>query len=243
MSKIHSATDIETKPLQYDEAGHHGSTKDHAPKEHRKSRLTRLVSAGDLCLAFSIIFFPMLAVPFVLLGLVTWGKVDFPNNGTEALPIDDPVPTGNYYTVVSSGKFALISSWASTVVGNVSAPFLILFSFFIARSLAQRQESHVGMSTGDEGHNMSPESQIRQILHSRTFAKLWRWIRSLLPWGSRKFTADGATFVAIVGLGLTLLFTYVDFHAKSARESELLIADRALVIVGGMTLTSVESWS
>ena len=166
----------------------------------KKEEASAPISSAKVCLAFSLAFFPILAIPTLLLVLVTVGKVPHvTNNGTDALNIVNTAPSGNYYTTagVSAGQFALVASWASTIMGNISAPFLILFSFLIARSMSRRKED--GMDTGSK-------ERIREILHSRSYMRLWKWIRTLLPW-KNKTKVDEASYITIAGFGFTLLYT------------------------------------
>ena len=187
--------------------------------EAKKGRLQQIVSTivsiivstGGLCLAFSLVFFPMLAVTFVLLGLVTWAKVDFPNPRDANLTVSNQPPTSSYYTLISPGKFALVSSWASTVVGSASAPFLTLFSFLIARSLVRRLGRLVELN---EGHKDNEPDliqiqqllhEIQQLLHARNYMKLCRWTKKWLSWRGHKLASDEAAIIAVGGVGLALL--------------------------------------
>lgn len=192
----------------------------HASKASRKGRpnvkkqsnapktLSAPVSIWGLCLMFNLVFLSMLTIPFVLLGLVTWEPVHFKSNGTSRLPVYNAAPpTGHYYTGVSPAKFALVSSWASTLVGNISSPFLILFSFLIARSLIPKAGSDGAFRVADDRHNMDQEHRVRELLHSRTYKKVWNWMKNSFLWGSHRSTVSGGICVAIVGVGFTLLFS------------------------------------
>lgn len=180
--------------------------------EGKNNALGDIISPSGLVLLFCLVFLPMLAIPFVLLGLVTWEKQDFPNNSTPGfsapgLQIPNSVPSDSYYTHVSVGKFALVSSWASTIEGHISAPFLILFSFLVAWSLSPQRSGHQLLDRGTEPSDENYEKQIREVLHSRTHAKLWRLFRQ---WYVELFDPSKrheATIVAILGVSLTLMNT------------------------------------
>ena len=126
----------------------------------------------------------------------------------EELPILQPAPTFNYYTQVSPSEFALVASWASTIVGNVSAPLLILFSFVIARSIWRRQRAANMTQDPDEEETVADtEQRIRELLHSRTYMKLWKWFKATVHWSNRNVLKDEALLAAIGGLSITLLFS------------------------------------
>ena len=165
-----------------------------------KERTTTPLSGAKVCLAFSLAFFPMLTIPALLLALVTVGKVPhFTSEGTETLTTFNAAPSGNYYvtTGISAGKFALVASWASTIMSNISAPFLILFSFLIARSMSRMEEY---------GTDRKSKERIREILHSRSYIRLLKWIRTILPWNNEE-RIDQASYVTIAGFGFTLVYT------------------------------------
>ena len=184
----------------------HSYPKTEADNRDGKKNLGQPVSVAGLSLMFTVLFIPMLAIPLLLLGLVLWDYVKFTNEEDQILPSLNGAPSYNWYTLVSPSQFALVSSWASTIIGNVSAPFLILFSFLVARPLARASEDDYsdGVSSG---RREDLESRIREILHSRTYMKLWKWIKSFIP-GSSKAISDEATLVAILGVGISLLFAY-----------------------------------
>ena len=165
------------------------------------------ISGASLFLGFLILFLPMFAVPWLLLGLVAWEKVNFPSSSNTVLPYDSLPPTGNYYTMVSAGKFSLVASWASTFVGNISALFLILFSFIIARSLIRGKDAVFNQSDRQDGFGNDKEERIREMLQSRSYMKLWQWFRGSIQIGSNRRKTDKAIFVAIAGLACTFLFT------------------------------------
>ena len=177
---------------------------DHTEKEHGEGGV---LSIRGMLLMFTVLFLPMLAIPFILLGLVAWDKVEFPTNTIPGLPIDGPVPTDSYYTLVSAGKFDLVGSWASTLVGNISALFIILFSFLIARSLVRKYADDQGRLQVNNDEYMESEGHIRELLGARTYMKLWEWAKSFLPGDKKRSLSDQAGFVAVAGIGIALFFT------------------------------------
>ena len=202
----------------------HESIEGHGSMEHstllrvsggkHERNTTKPVTTWGLTLMFSLSFFPMLSVPLVLLLLVLAEKDNFSTVGTIDLPINDTALPSNYYTEVTPAKFALVSScklifssklpWSmkliqwlwgvSTAVRWVSSPFLLLFSFLIARFLVQ-QSTH------------ESEYQVREVLHSCSYNKLIKWIPKLAGQNKRGPKPDKATIAAIIGLVVTLVNT------------------------------------
>lgn len=93
-----------------------------------------------IVLAFFLLLIPLLGISLVLVIFVFYKEFHdiFPNKGTDTLPTPYPNVTRDaYYTNISIGKVTLASSWASTAVQFVLAPFMFLFSFVVAREFSQ----------------------------------------------------------------------------------------------------------
>ena len=185
------------------ETDHQSAEKPSQETEAEKDIPRHTISALTLALLFCVLFLPMLTIPFVLLGLVSWRRVNFVPNGTADLPVSDLPPSSYYYTEVSPAKFALVSSWASTVEGHITAPFLILFSFFIAWTM--RRAAEKGGSYELNNQSLAVR-RVRTLLQSRSLQKLWNFLKAFLPWRTNRAKPDGATVVAISGLAFTLVF-------------------------------------
>ena len=117
----------------------------------------RLENAGrkrELLIAFAFIFVPMAAVAFTLIAFVYYEKdrVRFnrESNGTPQLPAFPVPPANAYYTKLLIGGFLLVSSWGSTAAGIVFAPFMLLFSFVVARELVKRYDPDIPTTKQDE---------------------------------------------------------------------------------------------
>ena len=106
------------------------------------ARLDEAARKRELLIAFAFIFVPMSVIAFVLIAFVYYEKdrVHFnrEGNGTPELPAFPIPPANAYYTTIGIGGFLLVSSWASTAAGVIFAPFMLLFSFVVARQLTRQ---------------------------------------------------------------------------------------------------------
>ena len=144
---------LDKKPLHS-----HSEVSDHASDPPKLGDTgNRLEKAGrkrELLIAFAFIFVPMAAVAFTLIAFVYYEKdrVHFnrANNGTPELPAFPVPPSNAYYTKLLIGGFLLVSSWGSTAAGIVFAPFMLLFSFVVARELVRRYDPDTPTTKQDE---------------------------------------------------------------------------------------------
>lgn len=107
-------------------------------KDNPIPQVTERARSWDLLLTFAMLFVPMLGIALILLAFVfyTHKRVKFRDNGTAALPVNLAfVSNRSYYTSIGATKFVLVSSWASTASQFVIPPFMLLFSFFVAREI------------------------------------------------------------------------------------------------------------
>ena len=88
----------------------------------------------------------MLVIAAVLLAFVfDPNKREKLQQGTtiQELPTRDQLPADAYYTTVRTGKFLLVASWASNIAEFIIAPFMLLFSYTVAREILQQpREDH-----------------------------------------------------------------------------------------------------
>ena len=137
-----------------------GKEKDGAPGATRKR---------DLLFAFAIVTPPLLAIALILVGLVfNASDRDTPNQikGTPELPVVN-YPTSNVlYTGVDPGSFLLVGSWASNFATITIGPFMVIFSYTIAREILQE------LGKGDQTFNL-PSPFWRKIIrhHGRCCAQ------------------------------------------------------------------------
>ena len=114
-----------------------------SPKSPEKTKTIRLTRKRDLFFAFIVVSLPTLAVALTLLAFVFNSServVLDPRAKTPRLPFLEHAPTDVYYTTVLPGAFLLLGSWASNVAELVVAPFMVLFSYTVARELLQHPE-------------------------------------------------------------------------------------------------------
>lgn len=91
----------------------------------------------DLLLAFVTVSLPLLAIASILLGFVFSPskriKLDSALDTTNAPESDGVKIPSAYYTMISPGSFLLLATWASNFAAIVIAPFMVLFSYAVAR--------------------------------------------------------------------------------------------------------------
>lgn len=105
----------------------------------------RLTRKKDLILAFAIVSLPLLVIAIILLAFVfapAHHVILDPSVGSPQLPAFDAVPSNAYFTLISPGKFLLLGSWASNIAELVVAPFMLLFSYAVAREILQQSSIH-----------------------------------------------------------------------------------------------------
>ena len=94
----------------------------------------------DIAWAFVIIFFPMLIAGLALCVLVLGLRrhVSHRNGSSDepSLPVNNKLRQDSYYTRTDPWKLLLASGWASTIAGWTMAPFILLYTFLIARKFA-----------------------------------------------------------------------------------------------------------
>ena len=92
----------------------------------------------DLFLAFGIVSLPLLIISLILIGLVfnTSERVKpDPSIGRWELPVVQYDTATAYYTGIRPGSFLLLGSWASNIAEIVVAPFMLIFSYAVAREV------------------------------------------------------------------------------------------------------------
>ena len=110
-------------------------------KTTEKPTAARASRKRDLLLAFAIVSLPLLAIASILLAFVFYSsdreKPD-PSVQTPELPVSIYDTTYSYYTRTTTGSFLLVGSWASNIAEIVVAPFMLLFSYAVAREMLQQ---------------------------------------------------------------------------------------------------------
>ena len=106
----------------------------------QRDRTPRLTRKRDVLFAFAIVSLPLLIIALILVGFVfnaTDRERPDPSIGTDALPVLIYDTASAYYTGILPGRFLLLGSWASNVAEIVVAPFMLIFSYAVAREVLQ----------------------------------------------------------------------------------------------------------
>lgn len=118
----------------------------------------RLSRKRDLWLAFVVVSLPLLVIAISLLAFTFHDREQpllYPED--DRLPFSRPPSLRPFYTNVASGSFLLVASWASNIAGFVIAPFMVLFSYAVAREIVLHP-------TGDYEYAQSHPPLLRQIM-------------------------------------------------------------------------------
>ena len=144
-------------------SGKQNNRKEQAPAAPRLSR------KRDILLAFVIVSLPLLVLAILLLAFIFLSDREEPASytGTWELPIDFP-PSNAFYTRVDLGDFLVVSTWASNVAEIVVAPFMVLFSYAVAREILQ----HEARNSRDDGG--SQPRLLREIMRG-AHVGVWHW--------------------------------------------------------------------
>ena len=144
-------------------SGKQNNRKEEAPAAPRLSR------KRDILLAFVIVSLPLLVLAILLLAFVFLNDREEPASfiGTRELPIEYPSPNA-FYSRVDLGDFLIVSTWASNVAEIVVAPFMVLFSYAVAREILQHEARD---HRDDEG---SQPRLLREIMRG-AHAGVWHW--------------------------------------------------------------------
>ena len=156
----------------------------------------------DLLLASALLFIPLLAIALLCLAFVFVGskRVRFQFNETNELPIlakDIITSNSSYYTLEDIGSFTLLGSWASSAAQLVLAPFMVLFSFLIAREIKS--------SRTDDIETKEVASTLNKLVGGEWIG-VWHWISYVIHstrTGERKKQYKSRA-VHVAGMGLLL---------------------------------------
>ena len=139
----------------------------HTIKEDTAPRLSR---KRDLFLSFVIVSLPLLVISILLLAFIFLSYREIPASYIEIpeLPFFEYPSSDAFYTIVSLGSFLLVGSWASNIAEIVVAPFMVLFSYAVAREILQ----HPSIDHDEAG---SRPPLLREIMRG-AHVGLWHWI-------------------------------------------------------------------
>lgn len=116
-----------------------------------RPQVPRLSRKRDIFLAFTIVSLPLLVIAILLLAFVFRAEREIPDNDTDnlELPVNNSLSSDAFYTRKDIGDFLLVGSWASNFATLTIAPFMLLFSYAVAREVAlQSDKNHENPSTG-----------------------------------------------------------------------------------------------
>jgi len=115
----------------------------------KRDKTPRLSRKRDLLLAFATVSLPLLILALILVSFVfnvsARERPDF-FVGTPELPVIlyDIAPA--FYTDITTGSFLLLGSWASNIAEIVIAPFMVIFSYAVAREVLRESTENSAMS-------------------------------------------------------------------------------------------------
>ena len=137
--------------------------------KEQASAAPRLSRKRDILLAFVIVSLPLLVLAILLLAFIFLNDRERPASytGTPELPFEY-LPSNAFYSKVDLGDFLLVSTWASNVAEIVVAPFMVLFSYAVAREILQLE----ARDNRDDGGSQPP--LLREIMRG-AHVGVWHW--------------------------------------------------------------------
>ena len=148
----------------------------------RQASAPRLSRKRDVFLAFVVVSLPLLVIAILLLAFIFLTDRERPATytPTRELPFFQNVSLDAFYTSVDPGSFLLVGSWASNIAEMIVAPFMVLFSYAVAREILH--------ATTDHEDAKSRPPLLREIMRG-AHVGVWHWLsertqrrpRSALP--------------------------------------------------------------
>jgi len=115
----------------------------------KRDKTPRLSRKRDLLLAFATVSLPLLILALILVSFVfnvsARERPDF-FVGTPELPVILYDIATAFYTDITTGSFLLLGSWASNIAEIVIAPFMVIFSYAVAREVLRESTENSAMS-------------------------------------------------------------------------------------------------
>lgn len=163
-----------------------------------KAAAPRLSRKRDLFLAFFIVSLPLLVIAILLL-VFTFHDRENPASyvGIPLLPLQN-YSTDAFYTTVDAGNFLLVGSWASNIAAIIVAPFMVLFSYAVAREIIQHEKN------GHEDSGPRPPL-LREIMRG-AHVGVWHWVGQNVFKISKTMRGKGPLLrvVDVAGIGLVV---------------------------------------
>ena len=129
----------------------------------------RLSRRRDLFLAFVIVSLPLLVISILLLAFIFLSDREIPALyvASQELPFFQYPPMNAFYSKVDAGSFLLVGSWASNIAEMVVAPFMLLFSYAVAREIIQHAKE-------DQEDADARPPLLREIMRG-AHVGVWHW--------------------------------------------------------------------
>lgn len=129
----------------------------------------RLSRKRDIFVAFFVVSFPLLVIAILLLVFIFASDREKPASYVEPqeLPFQEYPSLDAFYTKVDPGDFLLVGSWASNIAEFVVAPFMVLFSYAVAREILHASSDHEGAT--------SRPPLLREIMRG-AHVGVWHWV-------------------------------------------------------------------
>ena len=107
-------------------------------------RAAPLTRKRDLFLAFALVSLPFLVIAILLLVFIfNSHERDKPSPlsyESRDLPVKKYDTKSTYYTGIDTGRVLLLGSWASNIAEIVIAPFMVIFSYAVAREVVREKD-------------------------------------------------------------------------------------------------------
>lgn len=159
----------------------------------------RLSRKRDLFLAFVVVSLPLLVISILLLAFVFLSEREIPASytATPELRFLDYPASDAFYTKVKPGSFLLVGSWASNIAEMVVAPFMVLFSYAVAREILQH-------ATRDHEEDAGSQPPLLHEIMRGAHVGIWHWISQKTYKRPKRALAKELVLrvVDIAGLGL-----------------------------------------
>ena len=129
----------------------------------------RLSRKRDVFLAFVVVSLPLLVIAILLLAFIFLSDRERPATyaNIPELPFFQNVSLDAFYTKVDPGSFLLVGSWASNIAEMIVAPFMLLFSYAVAREILHATSDH------EDAESRPP--LLREIMRG-AHVGVWHWL-------------------------------------------------------------------
>jgi hypothetical protein len=157
---------------------------------------------SHMAFAFSVVFFPLLAIPLILCAFILqgwpgyWG-VDLASasDSCHNLPGNRNDNGSYFYTTIALNYVVSTSSWSSNVAQFATGPFLFLFSFLVASRFIVHDGPVSGITSISMNNTHEEIPPVRRLLAGRPDG-VWQWLQDFLL-NQRKARGSTVRFTAV----------------------------------------------